>query len=123
MTDELRTPQHCPCILRPVLSREEQRALEETLAASSPPPAVAPQPADLVADLAAAIKTINAVPLALKAPIKLTRAQINVLVDVYPPDVDHMPVWLVGVERITGVPVVEVAIVEDSTPYLEGWLS
>lgn len=57
-------------------------------------------------------------PPSLPEPVKLTRAQMNVL-----PRAEPSPPWLGGqVAPLFGVSVVEVATVEESTPYLEGWL-
>lgn len=56
-------------------------------------------------------------------PIKLTRQQIEMLRDPTPPPSPPPYVHGSAVGGLTGVPIVEVATVEESTPYTEGWIS
>ena len=53
--------------------------------------------------------------------IRLTQDQIDILVDRVDPD--YVPAWLPPVEAMRGARVVKVGTVEESTPYVEGWLA
>lgn len=83
----------------------------------------APDGGQVLANVRAMVQRMNALPPLSREPIKLTQPQIDVLVDRYPPDPDRMPPWLVGVELLSGVPVRLVDTVEESTPWIKGWIT
>lgn len=57
-----------------------------------------------------------------RTAILLTSEQNAVVCDANPPDVDNMPAWVAGVERLAGVPIRHVDTYEESTPCLLGWV-
>ncbi len=57
-----------------------------------------------------------------RTAILLTAEQVEVVADVNPPDVDNMPAWAAGVDRIAGIPIRRVDTFEESTPFLLGWV-
>lgn len=57
-----------------------------------------------------------------RAFILLTAEQSAVVCDENPPDVDNMPAWAAGVDRIAGMPIRPVDTLAESTPFLLGWI-
>ena len=57
-----------------------------------------------------------------RTAILLTAEQVEVVADVNPPDVDNMPAWAAGVDRLAGMSIRRVDTFEESTPFLLGWV-
>lgn len=93
-------------------------------ASTATPPSHVHPPTDVLGELAAWMNAYPTMPrpawdVAEKGPIRLTRLQIDCM-KVAAPSPSPLYGGLVG--ALYGLPIVEVATTEESTPYTEGWI-